>query len=69
MRQFLRHDLRFNRGLWCVVNHRISVFNPYPVGAGLLFQKTHQIVVVLALRPIALPFEQAGMVVKRTAPA
>src|ERR1700733_6954962 len=33
MRQFLRHDLRFERGLWSVVNHRISVFDPYPVGA------------------------------------
>src|SRR5580704_3010327 len=36
--QLLRHDLRFNRGLWCVVNHGVGVFHTYAVGTGLLFQ-------------------------------
>jgi len=56
--RFLRHDLRLLRGLRCVMNHRVGVFDADAVSAGLLLEQSHQRIVVILLCPITLPFEQ-----------
>src|ERR1051326_6329677 len=58
MGRLLRNDLRFQRGLRRVMNHRVGVFHPNAVSSGLRSKQLHQRVVVLLFRPIALPFEQ-----------
>src|SRR5437870_12939265 len=57
--RFLRHDLRLLRGLRRVVNHRVAVFHPDAVSAGLRSKQFHEHVVVFLFRPVALPFEQS----------
>src|SRR5438552_263257 len=54
---FLGHNLRFLRGLRCVVDHRVGVFNANAVGTSLRPEQPHECVVVLLVLPIALPFE------------
>ena len=51
----LRNDLRFLRGLRRVMNHRVGVFYTHTVSAALLFEDSHERVVVLFVFPIALP--------------
>ena len=55
---FFGDDLRLLGRLGRVMNHRVGVFHTYAIGAGLLLNETHQIVVVLLLGPISLPFEE-----------
>ena len=43
---------------WRLVDHGVGVFDAAAVRASLLLQQAHQRVVVLALRPVALPFEE-----------
>src|ERR1700751_4934157 len=38
MRDFLRNDLRFHRGLGSMVYHRVGVLHPNPIGTGLRLQ-------------------------------
>src|SRR2546421_5892584 len=57
--RFLRHDLRFLRSLRRVMNHRVGVFHPDPVSAGLRSKQFHERVVAFLFRPVALPFEQS----------
>src|SRR5439155_9977955 len=59
MRCLLRHDLRLLRGLRRVMNHRVGVFHPNPVSAGLRSKQFHERVVVFPFRPVALPLEQS----------
>src|SRR5437667_10726220 len=59
MRCLLRHDLRLLRSLRRVMNHRVSVFHPDTVSAGLRSKQFHERVVVFLFRPVALPFEQS----------
>src|SRR5437667_10668611 len=58
MRCLLRHDLRLLRSLRRVMNHRVSVFHPDTVSAGLRSKQFHERVVLFLFRPVALPFEQ-----------
>src|SRR5262245_19067756 len=50
-------DLRPLRGLRRLVHHRVRVLDARAVGAGVLLQDLHQGVVVLLVRPVALPLE------------
>src|SRR5947207_3149574 len=36
--RFLRYDLRFLRGLWRAMHHRVGVFDASTVSAGMLFE-------------------------------
>src|SRR3989442_621456 len=58
VRRFLRNNLRLLRGLRRVMNHGVGVFHSDTISTGLLFEKAHEVVVVLAFCPVALPFEQ-----------
>src|SRR5439155_334450 len=59
MRCLLRHDLRLLRGLRRVMHHRVGVFHPNPVSAGLRSKQFHERVVVFPFRPVALLLEQS----------
>ena len=56
--RFLRHDLRFLRGLRRVMHHRVGVFDASTISTGVLLQEAHKRVVMLLVFPVALPFEQ-----------
>ena len=58
MRGLLWHDLRFLCRLRRVMNHRVGVFHADAVRARLAFENAHERVVVLAVLPVALEFEQ-----------
>ena len=53
--RFLWHDLRLLRRLRRVMHHSVGVFDAAAVRASLLFEQSHERVVVLAVFPIALP--------------
>src|SRR5207247_6477260 len=59
-RYFGGHYLRLLRGLRRVMHHRVGVFDAAAVRASLLFEQSHERVVVLAVFPIALPFQQCA---------
>ncbi len=42
------------------MDHGVGVFDAAAVGASVLFQDFHEVVVVVALGPVALPFEEGG---------
>lgn len=63
------HHLRLDGRLRSLVHHGVGVLHAHAVRTTLALDEAHEVVVVLTLRPVALPLEQGGMVVTRTAPA
>src|SRR5712691_4053041 len=49
--RFLRYDLWFLRGLRRVMHHRVGVLDTAAVSAGMLFEQTHERVVVFLVLP------------------